>query len=42
MSKKEHVSETPATAFLKKHGTAYTEHLYAYEEHDDVPFAVEG
>jgi len=33
MSKKEHVSETPATAFLKKHGTVYTEHLYAYEEH---------
>jgi Cys-tRNA(Pro) deacylase len=33
MSKKEHVSETPATAFLKKHGVAYTEHVYAYEEH---------
>jgi Cys-tRNA(Pro) deacylase len=33
MSKKGHVSETPATAFLKKHGVAYTEHLYAYEEH---------
>ena len=33
MSKKEHVSETPATAFLKKHGTVYTEHLYAYEEY---------
>ena len=33
MSKKEHVSETPATAFLKKHGTGYTEHVYAYEEH---------
>ena len=33
MSKKEHVSETPATAFLKKCGVAYTEHLYAYEEH---------
>ena len=28
-----HVSETPATAFLKKHGVAYTEHIYAYEEH---------
>jgi len=28
-----HVSETPATAFLKKHGTVYTEHVYAYEEH---------
>ena len=33
MSKKEHVSETPATAFLKKHGVGFTEHVYAYEEH---------
>jgi len=33
MGKKEHVSETPATAVLKKHGVAYTEHVYAYEEH---------
>ncbi len=33
MSKKEHVSETPATAMLKRHGVAYTEHPYAYEEH---------
>ncbi len=33
MSRKEHVSETPATAYLKKHGVAYTEHLYAYQEH---------
>ena len=28
-----HVSETPATAFLKQHRVAYTEHIYAYEEH---------
>jgi Cys-tRNA(Pro) deacylase len=28
-----HVSETPATAFLKKNGVAYTEHVYEYEEH---------
>jgi Cys-tRNA(Pro) deacylase len=28
-----HVSETPATAFLKKHGVAFTEHPYEYEEH---------
>jgi Cys-tRNA(Pro) deacylase len=27
-----HVSETPATAFLKKHGVAYTEHPYDYVE----------
>jgi len=33
MGKKEHVSETPATALLKKHGVAYTGHVYAYEEH---------
>ncbi|MBE0626336.1 MAG: Cys-tRNA(Pro) deacylase [Burkholderiales bacterium] len=33
MAKKEHVSETPATAVLKKRGIAYTEHVYAYEEH---------
>jgi Cys-tRNA(Pro) deacylase len=33
MSKKERVSETPATAFLKKHGVIYSEHVYAYEEH---------
>ncbi|NEX60860.1 Cys-tRNA(Pro) deacylase [Noviherbaspirillum galbum] len=33
MAKKEHVSETPATQFLRKHGVAFTEHLYEYEEH---------
>ena len=33
MAKRSHVSETPATAFLKQHGVAYTEHPYAYEEH---------
>ena len=26
------MSETPATAFLKKHGVAFTEHAYAYVE----------
>ena len=26
-------SETPATALLKKHGIAYTEHVYEYIEH---------
>ena len=25
--------ETPATVFLKKHGIAHSNHLYAYEEH---------
>jgi Cys-tRNA(Pro) deacylase len=33
MSRREHVSGTPATAFLKRHGIAFTEHVYAYEEH---------
>ncbi len=33
MSRKDHVSETPATAFLKRNGVAFTEHVYAYEEH---------
>ena len=30
MSRKEHASETPATAWLKRAGIAYTEHLYDY------------
>jgi Cys-tRNA(Pro) deacylase len=33
MAKKEHVSETPATAWLRKHAVVFSEHLYAYEEH---------
>ena len=33
MAKKSHVSETPATAFLKAQGVAFTEHPYDYEEH---------
>lgn len=33
MAKKAHVSETPATALLKAHGVAFTEHPYAYLEH---------
>jgi Cys-tRNA(Pro) deacylase len=33
MAKKEHVSETPATAFLKANGVAFTEHPYEYVEH---------
>lgn len=31
--KKEHVSETPATHWLKAHGVAFTEHPYQYLEH---------
>ena len=33
MAKKEHISETQATQFLRKHGVAFTEHPYEYEEH---------
>ena len=28
-----HVSETPATKFLRRHGAVFSEHAYAYEEH---------
>lgn len=50
MAKKPHVSETPATAMLRAHGVAFTEHPYEYLEHggaqhsasvlDVDPFAV--
>ncbi len=33
MAKKDHVSETPATAMLRAHGVAFTEHPYEYLEH---------
>lgn len=33
MARKEHVSETPATAFLKASGVEFTEHPYEYLEH---------
>ena len=35
MAKKDlkHVSETPATAWLRRHGIAFTEHVYGYVEH---------
>jgi len=33
MARKDHVSETPATAFLKANGVAFTEHPYEYIEH---------
>lgn len=28
-----HVSETPATQFLREHGVSFTEHVYDYVEH---------
>ena len=33
MAKKDHVSETAATALLKANGVAFTEHPYEYVEH---------
>lgn len=33
MAKKEHVSETPATQYLKQRRVTFSEHPYAYEEH---------
>ncbi|AUL46425.1 aminoacyl-tRNA deacylase [Bordetella trematum] len=33
MSKTRHVSETPATQFLKRHKVAFTEHTYDYVDH---------
>jgi Cys-tRNA(Pro) deacylase len=33
LAKKSHVSETPATAWLKAHGVVFTEHSYEYLEH---------
>ena len=33
MARKSHVSETPATAFLKRHTVAFTGHVYEYQDH---------
>ncbi len=41
MSKKDHVSETPATQFLKAHKVAYTEHPYVYLEHGGAQHSAE-
>ncbi len=41
MAKKEHVSETPATALLKAAGVAFTEHVYEYLEHGGAQHSAE-
>jgi len=41
MAKKEHVSETPATAMLKANGIAFTEHPYEYLEHGGAQHSAE-
>ena len=33
MARDRHISETPATKFLRERGVAFTEHVYAYEDH---------
>lgn len=33
MARKEHVSETPATQWLRRHAVVFSEHPYEYEEH---------
>jgi Cys-tRNA(Pro) deacylase len=33
MAKKEHISETPATQWLRRNGIAFSEHPYDYDEH---------
>jgi Cys-tRNA(Pro) deacylase len=41
MARRTHVSETPATAFLRSHGVAYTEHPYEYLEHGGAQHSAE-
>jgi Cys-tRNA(Pro) deacylase len=41
MAKKDHVSETPATALLKANGIVFTEHPYEYLEHGGAQHSAE-
>jgi Cys-tRNA(Pro) deacylase len=41
MAKKDHVSETPATHWLKAHGVAFTEHRYEYLAHGGAQHSAE-
>jgi Cys-tRNA(Pro) deacylase len=41
MAKKDHVSETPATAMLRAHKVAFTEHPYEYLEHGGAQHSAE-
>ena len=41
MSKKPHISETPATALLKAHGVDFTEHPYEFLEHGGANHSAE-
>jgi Cys-tRNA(Pro) deacylase len=41
MAKKDHISETPATQWLKANKVAYTEHPYEYLEHGGAQHSAE-
>lgn len=41
MARKDRVSETPATALLRQHGVAFTEHPYEYLEHGGAQHSAE-
>ena len=41
MSKRGHVSETPATALLRAQAVAFTEHPYEYLEHGGAEHSAE-
>ncbi|APW37349.1 aminoacyl-tRNA deacylase [Rhodoferax koreense] len=41
MAKSGHISETPATQFLRANGVAFTEHPYAYVEHGGAQHSAE-
>ncbi len=41
MARKDHVSETQATALLKAHGVPFTEHPYEYLEHGGAQHSAE-
>jgi len=41
MAKSAHISETPATQFLKAQGVAFTEHPYVYVEHGGAQYSAE-
>jgi Cys-tRNA(Pro) deacylase len=41
MARKEHISETPATAFRREHNVTFSEHAYDYVEHGGTSVSAE-
>ena len=41
MARREHVSETQATRFLRAHKVAFTEHVYTYVEHGGAQYSAQ-